>query len=320
MEKGKSTNTLMKHIRTTHGINIGGSNHKKMLLRMGYYHGYKGYRFYLERRNVFSFSHFDEIIAVYNFDTALKDLLFSPLVSIETSIKNYILDELVSGSNPTFESIYSEKLTDYHRFSGQDKTIMLNNRLNLQKNIHSSVHMNYGKNKMVTHKINSGEPIPLWVMFEIISLGKLGDFVKQMHKEDRKAVLMNLGIYDRMDTNADHLTNHIFILNELRNGIAHNHIIFDTRFKNRKINNTLLNDLRIKFGITNVSFKSIVDYLSLIIMYLKALGYSKTELKRLTREFKRIVVDLKNVIPTSEFNRILGTDVLNKLAKIDIYI
>ena len=105
MEKGKSTNALMKHIRTTHGINIGGSNHKKMLLRMGYYHGYKGYRFYQERRNLFSFSHFDEIIAVYNFDTALKDLLFSPLVSIETSIKNYILDELVSESNPTFESI-----------------------------------------------------------------------------------------------------------------------------------------------------------------------------------------------------------------------
>ena len=78
--------------------------------------------------------------------------------------------------------------------------------------------------------------------------------------------------------------------------------------------------MRIKFGITNISFKSIVDYLSLIIMYLKAFGYSKTELKRLTREFKRIIIDLKNVIPTSEFNRILGTDAFNKLKKIDDYI
>lgn len=320
MEKGKSTNALMKHIRINHQINIGGSYHKKILLRMGYYHGYKGYRFHRERSNLFSFSHFDEIIAIYNFDTALKDLLFSPLVSVETSIKNYILDELVSGSNPTFESIYSEKLTDYSRFSGRDKTKILNNRLNLQKSIHSSVHMNYDKNKMVTNKINSGEPIPLWVMFEIVSLGKLGDFVKQMHKDYRENVLNNLGIYDGMDTNADHLTNHIFILNELRNAIAHNHIIFDGRFKNRSINNTLLNDMMNKYSIANISFKSIVDYLLLIVMYLKAFGYSKTELRRLTRDFKQIVTTLNHEIPKSEFNKILGTDIYNKITKLDRYI
>lgn len=320
MERGKSTNALMKHIRSSHGMTIEGSYHKKILLRMGYYHGYKGYRFHRERENLFSFSQFDEIIAIYHFDTALKNLLFSPLVSIETTIKNYILDELVSSSNPTFESIYSEKLTDYHRFTDRDRMKILNNRLNLQKNIHSSVHMNYGKNKMVTHKINSGEAIPLWVMFEIISLGKLGDFVKQMHKDSRKEVLTNLGIYDHMDTNANHLTNHIFILNELRNGIAHNHIIFDTRFKNRSINNTLLNDLRNKFGISDISFNSIVDYLSLIVLYLKAFGYSKNELRKLTRQFRDAVKNLENEIPRNEFNKILGTDVYNKIAKIDNFI
>lgn len=320
IEKGKSVNSLMKHIRNSHRITIGGSYHKKLLLRMGYYHGYKGYRFYREKRCLFSFNHFDEIIAIYNFDMGLKTLLFSPLVSVETTIKNYILDELVNSSNPTFENIYSEKLTDYHRFSGSDRRKILNNRLNLQKNIHSSVHLNYGKNKMVTHKINLGEPIPLWVMFEIISFGKLGDFVKQMHKEYRKTVLMNLGIYDDMDTNADHLTNHIFILNELRNGIAHNHIIFDARFKNRNINRTLLNDMNNKFNSTSISFNYIVDYLSLIILYLKAFGYSKKELKKMTKDFKVMVTSLYNEIPRSEFNRILGTDVYNKIRKIDDFI
>lgn len=211
-------------------------------------------------------------------------------------------------------------MTDHRRFSGQDKIKILNNRLNLQKNIHSSIHMNYGKNKMVTHKINSGEPIPLWVMFEIISLGKLGNFVKQMNKEFRENVLSSLGIYDRMDTNADHLTNHIFILNELRNGIAYNHIVFDTRFKNRKINNTLLNDLRNKFGIPDIFFNSIVDYFLLMVLYLEAFGYSKTELRRLTREFRQIVLRFENGVPKNEFNRILGSDVYNKIGKIDKYI
>ena len=89
---GHSTNSLMRHIRNNHGITIYGSKHKKYLLRMGYYHGYKGYRFHKSRQRLFRLSNFDEIIAIYNFDTALKYLLFSPLVSCETNIKNYILD------------------------------------------------------------------------------------------------------------------------------------------------------------------------------------------------------------------------------------
>jgi len=168
MVNGQSTNSLMRHIRNNHGITIYGSKHKKYLLRMGYYHGYKGYRFYKSRQNLFNFSNFDEIVAIYNFDTALKDLLFSPLVSCETHIKNYILDELVSNSDPIFEDIYINKLTDCMHFASNQRTDMLKKRLNLQKNVHTSIHMNYNKNKMVTNKINSGDQIPLWIVFEIL--------------------------------------------------------------------------------------------------------------------------------------------------------
>ena len=320
MVNGQSTNSLMWHIRNNHGITIYGSKHKKYLLRMGYYHGYKGYRFYKSRQNLFNFSNFDEIVAIYNFDTALKDLLFSPLVSCETHIKNYILGELVSNSDPIFEDIYINKLTDCMHFASNQRTDMLKKRLNLQKNVHTSIHMNYNKNKMVTNKINSGDQIPLWIVFEILSFGKLGDFVEQMHRDYRKNVLNILGIYDAMDTNASHLTNHIFILNELRNAIAHNHIIFDTRFKKRNINRTLLNDINLRYRIQNIMFNSIVDYFMLLVMYLKGFGYSKTELRRLIRDFKQIVDNLNNEIPRSEFNRILGTNIYHKINSINNYV
>ena len=320
MVNGQSINSLMRHIRNNHGITIYGSKHKKYLLRMGYYHGYKGYRFYRSRQNLFNFSNFDEIVAIYNFDTALKDLLFSPLVSCETSIKNYILDELVSNSDPIFESIYINKLTDFTLFTNNQRKDMLKKRLKLQKNVHNSIHMNYDKNKMVTHKINSGSQIPIWIVFEILSFGKLGDFVNQMHRNYRKNVLDILGIYDPMDTDASHLTNHIFILNELRNAIAHNHIIFDTRFKQRNINQTLINDMILKYRISNIRFNSIVDYFMLIVMYLKGFGYSKTELRRLIRDFEQIVDNLDNEIPKSEFNRILGTNIYHKINSINNYV
>ncbi|MGK4107350.1 hypothetical protein AB0X64_08810 [Limosilactobacillus vaginalis] len=46
MEKrGKSFDGLMRHIRNSHNIEIRGSEDKKRLVNIGYYHGYKGYKF-----------------------------------------------------------------------------------------------------------------------------------------------------------------------------------------------------------------------------------------------------------------------------------
>ena len=46
MEKrGKSFDSLMRHIRNSHNIEIKGSEDKKRLVNIGYYHGYKGYKF-----------------------------------------------------------------------------------------------------------------------------------------------------------------------------------------------------------------------------------------------------------------------------------
>lgn len=46
VKKGKSFDSLMKHIRDSHNIEISGSDDKKKLINIGYYHGYKGYKFY----------------------------------------------------------------------------------------------------------------------------------------------------------------------------------------------------------------------------------------------------------------------------------
>ena len=41
----KSINSLMAHLRDEKLIDIRGSLHKRKLRNLGYYHGYKGYRF-----------------------------------------------------------------------------------------------------------------------------------------------------------------------------------------------------------------------------------------------------------------------------------
>ena len=74
----KSINGLMKHLRDN-GIEINGSKQKQQLRNYGYYHGYKGYRFFQQSNKKIPFSKFDEIDATIRFDTQLKALFYDKI-------------------------------------------------------------------------------------------------------------------------------------------------------------------------------------------------------------------------------------------------
>jgi hypothetical protein len=58
-----SVNQLMKYLRNTHHITVK-SSQKQALRNIGYYHGFKGYRFIRVDTNKVKFTSLDEIIAL----------------------------------------------------------------------------------------------------------------------------------------------------------------------------------------------------------------------------------------------------------------
>ena len=70
MGKGrpKSIDSLMRYLRDQKGIAIAGSTQKRKLMNIGYYHGYKGYRYINTPTNQVMYRSFDELVAVYDFD------------------------------------------------------------------------------------------------------------------------------------------------------------------------------------------------------------------------------------------------------------
>lgn len=44
-KRPKTTDALMRYLREEKGISISGSSQKRKLMNIGYYHGYKGYRY-----------------------------------------------------------------------------------------------------------------------------------------------------------------------------------------------------------------------------------------------------------------------------------
>ena len=84
----KSTDALMRHLRGN-GIAISGSLQKQQLINTGYFHGYKGYRFFVQSNHRLPFVSYNEINATIQYDTKLKSLLYDKVMFIETALKNH---------------------------------------------------------------------------------------------------------------------------------------------------------------------------------------------------------------------------------------
>lgn len=67
---------LMQHL-SSHGIAISGDVQKRQLTNMGYFHGYKGYRFFQTQKKRLPFTSFHEIYELLQYDAALKALMYS---------------------------------------------------------------------------------------------------------------------------------------------------------------------------------------------------------------------------------------------------
>ena len=91
----KTTDGLMRHLRSN-GIAIYGSRQKTQLINTGYFHGYKGYRFFKKSSIRLPFVSYDEIYATIQYDSKLKSLLYEKNNVYRDSCKKYCFRKYIS--------------------------------------------------------------------------------------------------------------------------------------------------------------------------------------------------------------------------------
>lgn len=333
----KSTDSLMRYLRDQKGIAISGSAQKRKLMNIGYYHGYKGYRYINTPSKKVAYTKFEEVVSVYDFDSQLKSLFYPNVMLIETAVKNYVLDILVSSTNSeNFIDIYNQLLDNYKMFSTKGKIYKntferqkaedkfkreLKRRLELRNRIYKVQTDAYGSgNKIADHYFRNDRNLPIWAIFELISLGEFGHFVSCLNQNCRMDISKKLGIRPSDDTNALMPQRLIYATKDLRNAIAHNDVIFDTRFRTGKIDKQVGNAISNATGVKGLTFGTITDYLVLIIYQLILLHVSKTEMKRSILGYEDIVDKLRISIPTSIFNQIIHTDSNIKISNLKKFV
>ena len=321
--KIKTTNALMKYLRENHNMIINGSKDKRNLINMGYYHGYKGYRYINSPQNRINFMEFNEIVSVVNFDSKLKSLLYPQLMLVETISKNIVLQILVEEyKTDEFNEIYEKVMTDYRNSTkSKDYKEKMKHRLNVQNNIYSALSRSYNSNnKIVTHFYSKDRHVPIWGIFEIITLGIFADLIKSLEFDVRKKIVKEMKLSLSYDTNAKFPEKIIYLIKSLRNSVAHNDVVFDVRFKDSNVDSTLCEYIENEVKCLNVDFSTITDYILIIVLLLKKYGITKTELNRFINEYENIVEEFRNNIPFNIYSQVIHTDMKLKLEKLRKYV
>ncbi|MDU1280425.1 MAG: Abi family protein [Clostridium sp.] len=320
----KSINSLMAHLRDGKSIEIRGSLHKRKLRNLGYYHGYKGYRFIKNTSMPINLTNFDEIIALNKFDMELKSLFYPKIMFLETALKNYSLEVILDESkSDSFNNIYENILTEYKHFSPGSKNYnnAYTNRLKVRDTIYKTLTTGfYKKRQVVQHFYNDDRQVPIWAIFETITLGDFGNMLNCVDRSTRLKICNELKLNQAFNSIGLLICDIVFVLKELRNSLAHNNVIFDCRFKARKIDETLILCLENDMGITNINFETIVDYVILIVYLLKNIQATKLELNAFVSSFEIIINEVRKNIKISEYSKILHTDTRNKINLLKTYI
>lgn len=319
----KTTDGLMRHIRDNKGMSIQGSNQKRELRNIGYFHGYKGYTFFKSKDIGLDFKNFSEVNALYEFDSNIKTLFYKHVMFAETAIKNRILEIIHKESSVELERVFDEILTDYKKYQPGTKNYAdkFQNTTRLKSDIYDKIHSNFKKKSFINHFVYNDRPVPLYAVFELFTLGNLVFFIGCMNVNIKIKLAKDLNLYlESFKKKENIVANLVDCLKGLRNAIAHNGVLYDCRFKDSNVGKQLTEYFNVKMHVKNLDFERIVDYLAIIILISSSLGYNKTELRKIIRSFETNLKELKQHLNINVYFKIIGTDAHIKLKQINQYI
>ena len=310
-----SLKDLAEHLNTKHHLPVQ-ENQIRDLRNIGYYHGFKGYRFIRKSSNKISFTSFSQIVDLNSFDMQLKGLIYPNLMFIENALKSYVLEAtLAECQSEKLMEIYKTGLTYYKTFKAgtPDYKKEFKKRMDLEMKISSALIRDYmGGKSIPVHFYEKDKEIPIWATFESLTLGEFGTFYSCANKNIRDKVSSLLNLPTNLNSDGFLLRDIIFCLKDLRNAVAHNGIIFDTRFATSSVKNRLKRLIENEFSISNIDSNYIAFFIALISYILKQLGENKRA-KKFINQYKTLQT---SSLPPNTKIKIFGAQDITIIAKL----
>lgn len=280
---------LVQHLKKT-GITVPDD---RQLLHTGYYHGYKGYRFFREYDCRLPFSSYEEIYATITFDTQLKSLFYGKVMYLETALKSIageIIIQIMDSSD--IRTMYDTVVQSYQNAnqgaSENRREVLQQRKLNLQSVISRAIQKAYqNRDPKIMHFYTSTKyrGIPLWAVIEILTLGDFAYLLSCLDWKTRDRISQEIGLNLRFDAEREMLHQSVQLLRDLRNAIAHNDVIYDTRFHPQNPPRSLRQCIQQEIGLESFSLRPVEDYLIFLCYFLFLLGFPNETLLTFVSDF-----------------------------------
>ncbi len=292
------------NILRSRGMVIGkgsqGSRVMRILERENYYNVINGYKdFFLDLRATATTDEvykkgttFDEVYALHNFDRELRNIYLKYLLKIENTFKTVIAHE--------FSKKYGHdnylKIENFDNSNEQK----ISSAIKLIGDIQQEIARQMSKHhQVVTHYMTEHGYIPLWVLVNVLTFGKIENFYKNMKSVDKTTVARQFNLQPNEFGKFMHM------LALARNKCAHDERFFDIKFREsihtRGIRNfNLLGIVRATDGSYTYGTN---DAYALAIMF--ALLLSKTDLRDFISSMRNLFNKLQKQLKTISSNKIM---------------
>ena len=163
---------------------------------------------------------FDEVYALYNFDRELRNIYLKFLLKLENTFKTVIAHEFSAKyGHDNYLKIDNFNISSESNISSAIKLIG-----DIQQEIARQMSKHH---QAVTHYMTEHGYIPLWVLVNVLTFGKIENFYKNMKPADRTVVAKQFSLHP------DELAKFMHMLALARNKCAHDERFFDIKFKER---------------------------------------------------------------------------------------
>lgn len=257
-KKYKTYRQLLTILRSR-GMNINkgsqGSRAMRILEKENYYNVINGYKdLFLDPTSTptsekyKSSTTFNEVYALYEFDREVRHIYLKYLLKVENSFKTVLAHEfscLYGHDNYLkLENFYTEPSTDKKVLEKIAKSNKLNMETDLVRIQHLSAEENIGSvikligdiqqeiarqmskhHQVVTHYMSEYGYIPLWVLVNVLTFGKITTFYKLMKPDDKVKIAKTFGISSK------ELHKYMDMCSLARNKCAHDERFFDITFR-----------------------------------------------------------------------------------------
>ena len=174
------------------------------------------------------------------------------------------------------------------------------------------VFYNHKSRDVIGHFRDADKDIPIWAIFEVMTLGNFGSFYECLDRRVKTAIVRDIGMPFNLDSE-QRLKDMIFTLKDFRNAIAHNGVVLDVRFQSGSINTGVAQLLKQETCVGKIDFIDITDYVILLAYLMRRTGFTKTECKQLVAGYEAILERYRSELPINIYSKLIKTSTRGKL-------